>query len=78
VSEDAIRGYSLDGHIRSLDNLRDRLVYLAEAWDDLGRPEPEDYVLRFHPSSEVPDLDALSEHHWFIARLDHLEIVELP
>lgn len=78
VSDDAIRGYSVDGHIRSLDNLRDRLVYLAEAWDDLGRPDPEDYVLRFHPRAEIRDLDALSKRRWFIDRLDHLEIVELP
>ena len=78
VSDDEIRGYAIDGHIRSLDNLRDRLVYLAEAWDELGRPSPEDYVLRFHPSSENPDIDALSKQHWFIDRLDHVEIVELP
>jgi len=78
VSDDAFQGYTLDGHIRSLDNLRDRLVYLAEAWDDLGRPDPEDYVLRFHPRAEIPDIDALSKHYWFIDRLDYLEIVELP
>jgi len=78
VSDDAIRGYTLDGHIRSLDNLRDRLVYLAEAWDDLGRPDPEDYVLRFHPSAEIPDFNAMSKHHWIIDRLDYREIVELP
>jgi hypothetical protein len=78
VSDDGIRGYSLDGHIRSLDNLRDRLVYLAEAWDDLGRPDPEDYVLRLLPRTAVPDLDAVSKRRWFIDRLDHLEIVELP
>jgi len=78
VSEDAIRGYALDGHIRSLDNLRDRLVYLAEAWDDLGRPNPEDYVLRFLPRTEAPDFDAMSKHYWVIDRLDYYEIAELP
>jgi len=78
LSDDEIRGYTLDGHIRSLDNLRDRLVYLAEAWDDLGRPNPEDYVLRFHPRAQALDFDAMSKQHWFIDRLDYLEIVELP
>lgn len=78
VSDDSIHGYALDGHTRSLDNLRDRLVYLAEAWDDLGRPNPEDYVLRFVPRSETPDLEGMSTHRWIVDRLDHLEIVELP
>jgi protein-L-isoaspartate(D-aspartate) O-methyltransferase len=78
VSDNAIHGYTVDGHIRSVDNLRDRLIYLAEAWDDLGRPDPEDYVLRFVPRTEIPDSEGLSKRHWFIDRIDYLEIVELP
>ena len=78
VSDDAICGYAADGHIRSLENLRERLVYLAEAWDELGRPNPEDYVLRFLPRTETPDFDGMSPRRWIIDRLDHLEIVELP
>jgi len=78
VSDDAIHAYSLDGHVRSMNNLHDRLVYLAEAWDALGRPDPEDYVLRFVPCAAVPDIDALAKQHWFVNRLDYLEIVELP
>jgi len=78
VSDAAVHGYSLDGHVRSLDNLHDRLVYLAEAWDDLGRPNPEDYVLRFVPRAEIPDLDTLPKRYWFVDRLQYLEIVELP
>jgi len=78
VSDDAIHAYSLDGHVRSMDNLHDRLVYLAEAWDALGRPDPEDYVLRFVPRAAVPDIDALAKQYWFVDLLDYLEIVELP
>ena len=78
VNDEAIHGYAVHGHTRSLDNLHDRLVYLAEAWGELGRPSPEDYVLRFAPKTESPDIEGMSIRHWIVDRLDHLEIAELP
>jgi protein-L-isoaspartate(D-aspartate) O-methyltransferase len=78
ISEDAMNGYAARGHTRSLDNLRERLAYLVDAWDELGQPSPEDYVLRFVPKFEFQYTDGASARRWIIGRLHHLEIAELP
>ena len=77
VMDEAVHGYAAHGHTRSLDALYDRLVYLAEAWRNLGNPAPEDYALRFVPRTHVLDTERMPDRYWIIDRLDHLEIAEL-
>jgi len=77
VTTESVEGFSATGHVKSLESLHERFVYLFELWEQLGCRYPEDYALSFVPKGEPPVTEANSDRTWIIERLFFWEIVRL-
>lgn len=78
VTDHSIDGFSATGHARSLENLHERLLYLLELWEELGRVGPEAYALRFVPRAHLAHAVGGALRTWVIERPFFCEIVRLP
>ena len=77
VSHEGIEAYSTTGQTAGLDRLFDRFLFLAEEWDQLGQPVPEDYSLSFTPATRLEPIPEPPGSEWIIERPFFLEIVRL-
>lgn len=78
VTAESVEGYSATGHVKSLESLHDRFLYLFELWEQLGCRGPEDYSLLFVPRAQFPCVDEVSGRTWVIERPFFWETVRLP
>ena len=77
VTTESVEGFSATRHVKSLESLHERFVYLFELWEQLGSRYPEDYTLSFVPKTEPPVTEPDSGMMWIIERPYFWEIVRL-
>ncbi len=78
VSAHGVHGFARPESGAALERLYERLVGLASAWCNLGRPSTGDYELSFIPRRDEPNLGADSRGEWVIERITSWEVVRLP
>ncbi len=78
ITHEAVKGYSATSHAASLERLYERFRFLAEKWDQRGRPTPEDYSLEFVPLRLFRDIERRPGMEWIVERPHFYEIVRLP
>ena len=77
ITGQGIIAHHRQGEASASERLCARLFEIIDRWKELGRPDLEDWELRFVPKEEFPVLETASERVWTIERVFFREEVSL-